>query len=559
MTSILTNTSAMAALQTLRTIGSNMADTQQQVSSGLRIQTASNNAAYWSIATTMRSDNGAISAVADALGLGAAKVDVAYAGMDSTIDVLSDFRMKLVAAKENGVDKSKIQKELDQFKEQFVSIATSASFDGVNWLNTDASQNLWELSSLSTSIISSFIRSADGSVHVGTTDIDLADISLFNVGGGGALQKDIRSLGNIGGFRGANVSQDASPGQSYFQFTGQLTFGVADTINFNILVDDSPLAAGVNYPITIDKSVVDAALNTTDGLISNSQNYTKVLQYVFASAGVPATAAFGGSGAFGIHTNEATGLPGSSTSISGVTSTFSGNFAAGLEDTPYSSISNQYPHWAFGFTGAFTVHRDVEFRFDIQVGSNPATTITVTRDTVDAALGTSDGKITSAVDMAKLLDYVLDGTGISVTESGNAVSFDIDKTLYPNAGLRAPHVSIDSVTDNIGPAPDFDILDVDITNPANNLDNYLTGVDMMLQKVISGASTLGAVKTRIDMQQDFAQTLMGSIDKGIGRLVDADMNEASTRLKALQTQEQLAIQSLQIANGNSEQLLTLFR
>lgn len=92
MTSILTNMAAMAALQTLRTIGANMADTQRQVSSGLRVQTAADNAAYWSISTTMRSDNMALSAVSDALGLGAAKVDVAYAGMESTIDVLSEFR-----------------------------------------------------------------------------------------------------------------------------------------------------------------------------------------------------------------------------------------------------------------------------------------------------------------------------------------------------------------------------------------------------------------------------------------------------------------------------------
>ncbi|MNT67349.1 Flagellin [compost metagenome] len=100
---------------------------------------------------------------------------------------------------------------------------------------------------------------------------------------------------------------------------------------------------------------------------------------------------------------------------------------------------------------------------------------------------------------------------------------------------------------------------MDITDPTNGLDNYLSGVDDMLQKVISGASTLGAVKTRIDMQQDFAQTLMDSIDKGIGRLVDADMNEASTRLKALQTQKQLAVQSLQIANANVENVMMLFR
>ncbi|MQB08333.1 hypothetical protein DXT96_00370, partial [Agrobacterium sp. ICMP 6402] len=71
MTSILTNVAAMSALQTLRSIGQNMEATQDRVSSGQRVGEASDNAAYWSIATTMRSDNGALSAVQDALGLGA--------------------------------------------------------------------------------------------------------------------------------------------------------------------------------------------------------------------------------------------------------------------------------------------------------------------------------------------------------------------------------------------------------------------------------------------------------------------------------------------------------
>lgn len=86
------------------------------VSSGLRVVTASDNAAYWSISTTMRSDNGALSAVQDTLGLGAAKVDVAYAGIDSVIAVLDKFKSKLVAATDEGVDKTKIQTELDQLK-----------------------------------------------------------------------------------------------------------------------------------------------------------------------------------------------------------------------------------------------------------------------------------------------------------------------------------------------------------------------------------------------------------------------------------------------------------
>jgi flagellin len=92
MSSVLTNTNAMAALATLRNISSNMEDTQARISSGLRVGSASDNAAYWSIATTMRSDNMALSSVSDALGLGAAKVDTAYAGMESAIEVVKESR-----------------------------------------------------------------------------------------------------------------------------------------------------------------------------------------------------------------------------------------------------------------------------------------------------------------------------------------------------------------------------------------------------------------------------------------------------------------------------------
>ena len=62
MTSIMTNAAAMAALQTLRSIDNNLETTQRRVSSGYRVETAADNAGYWSIATTMRSDNAVICA-----------------------------------------------------------------------------------------------------------------------------------------------------------------------------------------------------------------------------------------------------------------------------------------------------------------------------------------------------------------------------------------------------------------------------------------------------------------------------------------------------------------
>ena len=81
----------------------------------------------------------------------------------------------------------------------------------------------------------------------------------------------------------------------------------------------------------------------------------------------------------------------------------------------------------------------------------------------------------------------------------------------------------------------------------------------MLQRTISSGGTLGALQTRLDMQTEFAAKMMSTMDSGIGRLVDADMNEASTRLKALQTRQQLATQALSIANSSAETMLQLFR
>ena len=180
MTSINTNNAAMTALSTLRGINNNLETTQNAVSSGLRISKASDNASYWSIATTMKTDTGAIGAVQDALGLGAAKVDTAYTAMDSAIDVVGQIKDKLVTAKETSVDKAKIQEELGQLQDQLESVAQSASFNGENWVVATDGQ--------SASVVSSFVRDASGSVSVKssgyTFDSGSAGNVLFGMSGG---------------------------------------------------------------------------------------------------------------------------------------------------------------------------------------------------------------------------------------------------------------------------------------------------------------------------------------------------------------------------------------
>ena len=176
MSSINTNVAAMTALQTLTQTNKQLTQTQSRISTGYRVADASDNAAYWSIATTMRSDNSALSTVQDALGLGAATVDIAYTGVNSAIKVVDQIKSKLVAARQPGVDRGKIQSEITELQSQLRGIADSASFSGENWLGVDSGDPGYNATK---TIVSSFSRSG-GVVTIGTMSIDLEDLKLFD-------------------------------------------------------------------------------------------------------------------------------------------------------------------------------------------------------------------------------------------------------------------------------------------------------------------------------------------------------------------------------------------
>ncbi|MGI9422131.1 MAG: flagellin [Hyphomicrobiaceae bacterium] len=185
MNSINTNYAAITALQSLNQTNKDMLQTQNRISTGLAVGSASEGAAYWSMATTMRSDNQALGAVTDALQLGSATVDVAYTAMDSAIDVMGEIKSKLVAAREPGVDRSKVQTEVDALQDQLRSIAASASFTGENFVSVDTGDSGYNATE---SIVASFTRSGTD-VSVGTISVNVSTSFLFNAntdGAGGA-------------------------------------------------------------------------------------------------------------------------------------------------------------------------------------------------------------------------------------------------------------------------------------------------------------------------------------------------------------------------------------
>ena len=327
MSSILTNAAAMTALKSLQATNKMLETTQARISTGYRVGSASDNAAYWSIATTMRSDNKALLTVQDALGLGAAKIDIAYTGVNETIKVVDEIKAKLVAAREPGVDRAKIQAEITALQGQLVGNAATSSFAGENWLSVDSDSVDYNSSK---SMVASFTRASDGTVSVSTITINTDSIKLY----------------------------DAA-------------------------VDVAPAGVG-----------------------------------------------------------------------------------------------------------------DVE-------------------------------------------------TGVGILDA----NYDAD------TGGRMTNTSITT----------FTVSTLDISTLTNNaadltlLDNYIAGVDDSISRMTIAASDLGAAKKRVDLQVDFVNNLMAAIDRGVGALVDADMNEESTRLQALQVQQQLGIQGLSIANASVQGILSLFQ
>jgi flagellin len=104
------------------------------------------------------------------------------------------------------------------------------------------------------------------------------------------------------------------------------------------------------------------------------------------------------------------------------------------------------------------------------------------------------------------------------------------------------------------------VLSLDVTTAtAGDISNMLKDVETALSSIESAASTIGATQTNITEQQNFVSALSDSLSSGVGSLVDADMNQASTRISALQVQQQLGVQALSIANSNTQLILRLFQ
>lgn len=141
MSSILTNNSAMVALQTLKSINMNLAETQSQISTGKEISSAKDNASIWAISKVMESDVSGLDAVKDSLATGQSAIAVASAGAELIVETIKDMQALSISAQSEGANFTQIGIEMVAKKAQLDSIIDSSQFNGVNLLNADTDGN----------------------------------------------------------------------------------------------------------------------------------------------------------------------------------------------------------------------------------------------------------------------------------------------------------------------------------------------------------------------------------------------------------------------------------
>lgn len=154
-------------------------------------------------------------------------------------------------------------------------------------------------------------------------------------------------------------------------------------------------------------------------------------------------------------------------------------------------------------------------------------------------------------------DEGLDSDVIDITASGNDLTVSSSLTDATDT-ISARIDTLTSPTEvTIGGGLEK-LNDIDVTTDSG-ADSALVSIEYMIQNAIDSAASFGSAQGRIETQSNFITSLTDSLKSGIGTLVDADMEEASARLQALQVQQQLGVQALSIANQAPQSLLSLFR
>lgn len=229
MSSILTNNSAMVALETLRGINKDLAMVQSEISTGKKVSNAKDNAAIWAISTVMSTDVESFKQIQDSLNLGNSSVGVARSASEQVTSVLQDMKELIVSAQEENVDRSKIQTDIGALRDQIGSIVGAAQFNGLNLIDGSSTADVTVLASLD--------RASNGSVSASYINVARSDLSVSNSSTGETFGTTFVDNLTIIDNGGTNAGTAATVADSATQVIS--IESVADGTGYQIILDDT--------------------------------------------------------------------------------------------------------------------------------------------------------------------------------------------------------------------------------------------------------------------------------------------------------------------------------
>ncbi|HEX9858185.1 MAG TPA: flagellin, partial [Paracoccaceae bacterium] len=221
MSSILTNTGAMVALQTMKGINKNMSMTQSEISTGKTVSSAKDNAAIWAISKVMESDVKGFKGISDSLAVGSSTVAVARQASETVTNLLTEIKGKIVASQAENVDRAKIQTDIVALRDQISSVVGAAQFNGLNLV--DGSQT-------SVNVLSSLDRSSSG-VSASSITVTAQNLST------GSYAAKAAFTGSTGASTGADTAGfalDNTTGTGTIVIDSTTTFAAGDKVSLRI-------------------------------------------------------------------------------------------------------------------------------------------------------------------------------------------------------------------------------------------------------------------------------------------------------------------------------------
>jgi flagellin len=170
MSSIHTNASAMSALSTLKSINNSLNNTQNRISSGLKIESGKDNAAYFSISETMTGDSRIYKAIDESLTLTQNSISAARLGAETVVDLANDF-VERVAFAQGGTAETRgdVQKELDQLVARINTTISQSTFNGSDLVN----------GTTSVTVVTGISRTAAGSINTTSVSFNQQDLGAI--------------------------------------------------------------------------------------------------------------------------------------------------------------------------------------------------------------------------------------------------------------------------------------------------------------------------------------------------------------------------------------------